>query len=269
MELPGIDTCHHFPAFRNRELRVEHPGFHLLRNSTYRLGQTFRNPVFYPGINTIGLRPMILQEPSLAKGHEGIQLVGFGRPAKRSIPASHGTIRGSPCLDSFRCPGAMFRQSILPVQHSRTHPIPNRPGTPCVPQALLPGISGADTGYHGLMVDMAWELLAKRSRRSSLLWPLHACGYQIHIESTPFYRSLDDAAEKPQKSATLIQPLPETSWLQAKVSSNSGRQTVIRTSSGIPAVIMHDAFSLAETETTVARFREFIRDNPAVVCFGG
>lgn len=129
--------------------------------------------------------------------------------------------------------------------------------------ALVSGESAALTPVSlGLMVDAAWDLLADDPTLLPALASVMPSDIKSTIESTAFYKRMVDAAA--QAASLAVDPAPSGRRMatgEGFIEFQPGK-TVIHTNSGMPAVIIHDAFALAETETTVARFREFIRDNP-------
>ncbi|MDX9957602.1 MAG: SUMF1/EgtB/PvdO family nonheme iron enzyme [Spirochaetia bacterium] len=114
----------------------------------------------------------------------------------------------------------------------------------------------------GLVVDGALELLTEDPAFLPALASVMPTDIRQSIESTALYKKLMDEAGK--SASLIVATAPSGRRVAAGevfIEFQAG-STVIQASSGIPAVIQHDAFALAETETTVARYRDFIRGNP-------
>jgi formylglycine-generating enzyme required for sulfatase activity len=114
----------------------------------------------------------------------------------------------------------------------------------------------------GLIVDKAWNLLANDPAFLPALASVMPADVRQSIESTALYKSLMDAAGKSASSVVATAPSGRRMAAGEGFIEFQTGSTVIRANSGIPAVIVQNGFALAETETTVARYREFIRENP-------
>ena len=82
------------------------------------------------------------------------------------------------------------------------------------------------------------------------------------IESTSLYTRHLDSALKASAMSHDSRPTGRTLVAGMDFIKFDSGSTSIITSTGIPAVITHEAFALASTETTVKQYREFLAENP-------
>jgi gamma-glutamyl hercynylcysteine S-oxide synthase len=253
-----------FLSTGNRQLRVEHPGF-IAQEQTIPVGTRLFGTLFFTresGIR-ISLQDDTTAGTILARGIKEYSWWAMaGQPSEAyQIPMvlSEAALAWTAIPMSRRDVDATeFTSAALSYT---AHPQSARDMLRAA--ALVSGKSAVLTPVSlGLMVDMAWELLTEDPDFLPALASVMPADIKQSIESTALYRGLMDAAEK--SASSVMDSAPSGRRIAAGegfIEFQAG-STVIRPDSGLPAVLEHETFALAETETTVARYREFIRENP-------
>jgi len=118
----------------------------------------------------------------------------------------------------------------------------------------------------GLTVDTVWKLLSDDPALFHALASVMPADIRSAMEATTFHRRLADASALALAKAALPGQDPQPSGRRLAAGEVyiqfAAGSTAIRAGSGLPVAVKVDAFALAASETTVARYREFLAGNP-------
>jgi formylglycine-generating enzyme required for sulfatase activity len=252
----------------NRELRIDHP-FFLSMEQSIQVRARFFGTLFFTNESRINVR--LEADPSagspLPKGmkeftwwtlagqpSEAYQLpmvLSEAALAWTAIPISRrGDTNGSTALDFIGAALSYTANTQSARDALRAAVLVSSESAALTPTSL------------GLVVDTAWKLLADDPALLAALSSVMPIDVKSTIEATAFYRRLVDTAARTASASQDSQPSGRRLVAGVEFIEFEPGSTVIRTNSGVPGVIPVGAFALASTETTVARYREFILSNP-------